>query len=322
MIKKVLVTGGAGFIGSHLLEDLLKNQYQVILLSHSSAGTERINKLLEKIKIYYSDRHALNSIFQKNKIDCVIHLATKYLKDHRDIKDVQEIMDTNIKFPSLLCELCIQNKVKYFLNTGTFFEYKFKKSPLKERDQKQAYNLYAASKLAFLEILKYYTENYDLKAIDFKLFAPFGEKDNEKLMDFLMKSLISGAKIKFSKGEQRWNFTYVKDITYAYLCALKQFPKLSHFETFNVGYSEAYSIQEIVRKIERISGKRFQIVWGAKPYPQNEIFYVNCDNTQVRKKLKWQPQYNLNFGLKATYNYYLKKYYNAKSDFRRERRLY
>lgn len=322
MIKTVLVTGAAGFIGSHLLEDLLKKNYKVIALLHSASNNKRMEPFRPAVKIYYSDKNELGSIFKENRIDCIIHLATKYLKNHNNLNEVEEMIDTNVRFPSLLCQLAVQTKVKYFLNTGTFFEYKLKKSPLKETDQKQAYNLYAASKLAFLEILKYYTEKYNLKAIDFKLFAPFGEKDNEKLMDFLMKSLISGTKIKFSKGEQRWNFTYVKDITRAYLCALKQFPKLSRFETFNIGYSETYSIKKIIRKIEKISRKKFQIVWGAKPYPLNEIFYVNCNNAQLRKKLKWQPQYNLDLGLQATYNYYFKKYYDAKSNFRRERRPY
>ncbi|MDD5627244.1 MAG: NAD(P)-dependent oxidoreductase [Patescibacteria group bacterium] len=305
MIKTVLVTGAAGFIGSHLLENLLKKNYRVIALLHSASNNTRIEPFRRAVKIYYSDKNELGLIFKESHIDCIIHLATKYIKKHNNLNEVEEMIDTNVKFPSLLCQLAIQAEVKYFINTGTFSEYKMKNLPLKEEDEKCAYNLYAATKLSFAEILKYYANSYNFKVIDFKLFAPFGDRDNEKLMAFLIKSLNKGEEIEFSGGEQRWNFTYVKDIAQAYLCALKHFNKIVKFEGFNVGYDKAYSIKEITKKIEKIANKKFNIIWGAKPYIENEVYYVNCDNSKLKKILKWKPLYNLDYGLEKTYYYYL-----------------
>lgn len=305
MIKTVLVTGIAGFIGSHLLEALLVEKYNVIGLEYSGMDKSRIEKYLDKIHLYYSDQDDLGNIFIKNKIDCVIHLATKYIKQHQSVDDIEAMVATNIQLPSKLCQLCVENKVKYFINTGTFFEYKTKKIPLKESDEKFAYNFYAGTKLAFGEILKYYADNNDLKVIDFKLFAPYGDRDNEKLMALLIKSLINGGDLEFSGGEQRWNYTYVKDIAKAYIDALKHFNKLGKFAGFNVGCSEVYSIRQIVEKLEKIAGKKLHIKWGTKPYLKNEIFYSNCDNSRIKKLLKWQPKYSINEGLKRTYLYYL-----------------
>jgi len=309
MIKTILLTGATGFIGSHLLEKLLKENFRVIILKRSFSDTWRIKSFLGKIKSYDVDKVDIEPIFAKNKIDCVIHLATKYIKKHENNRDVETIINTNICFPSLLCQFCLQYNVNHFINTGTFFEYKTSKKPIKENNKKQAYNLYAASKLAFNEILRFYSQNYNLSVVNFRLFAPFGEKDNGKLIVFLIKSLLGNTEIKFSGGEQCWNFTYVKDIVSAYLNALSNFGKISNYEEFNVGYDKAYSIKEVVKKLEKIAkNKKLKIIWEAKPYVDNEIFYVNCDNSKIKKILEWRPVFNIDSGLAATYNYYLKKF--------------
>lgn len=307
-LTTVLVTGGAGFIGSHLLELLLENGYKIIALEHSAANISRLDDIKKKIKIFYSDKDDLEKVFQKNKIDAVIHLATRYLKVHSSLADVDSIIDTNIKFPSRLCELCVQNKVKYFINTGTFFEYKMKDTPLKEEDDKWAYNLYASSKLAFEEVLKFYAQSFDFKVIDFKLFAPFGDRDNEKLMSLLVKILNSGEETDFSGGEQSWNFTYVKDIALAYLLALQKIEKMKNgYELINIGYNKSVSIRDIASILEKISGKKFNINWGAKPYSDQEIFYANADISKAQKLLGWKPEYGLEEGLKRTYDYFTNK---------------
>lgn len=304
--KTILVTGGAGFIGSHILDLLIESGYQIIIIERSGSNLDRISEYLSKIKIYFSDQNGLQNAFEENKIDTVIHLATRYLKTHESTADVESILDTNVKMPSIICQLCIEHQVKYFINTGTFFEYKNKDAPLKESDPKWAYNLYAASKLAFEEILKFYSANYDLKVIDFKLFAPFGDRDNDKLMSYLVKVLNSGEKVDFSGGEQSWNFTYVKDIAIAYLKAIENIDKIQNYELINVGYEKAVSIREIAEIFEKISGKKFKINWGAKPYAENEIMYANADISKLKSLLHYQPEFTLEDGLKATYEYFSK----------------
>lgn len=308
MIKTVLLTGATGFIGSHLLERLLEEGYKVVALKRSFSDTWRIEKLLGQTKFYDVDKSGLELPFKENKIDCVAHLAGTYVKKHKTVADVEGLVDNNIRFPSRICQLCVQHGVKYFINTGTFFEYDISNRPIREDDRKQPYNLYAALKLAFSELLNFYAHEYDFKTIDFKLSATFGEKDNEKLIVFLIKSLLNGAEIEMSGGEQRWNFTYVKDIVQAYIRALENFDKIEEYESFNVGYSEAYSIREVAEKLEKIAGdKKFRIAWGAKPYIENEIFYANCDNSKVKRVLKWEPVFNIDSGLAATYKYYFEK---------------
>ncbi len=306
MIKTVLLTGATGFIGSHLLARLLEEGYQVVALKRSFSDTWRIENLLDRAKFYDVDKSGLELPFKENKIEGVAHLAGTYVKKHQTVADVEGLIDNNVRFPSQICQLCVKHGVKYFVNTGTFFEYDISDRPIREDDRKKPYNLYAASKMAFGEVLKFHAQEHDFKVVDFKLSSTFGEKDNEKLMVFLIKSLLSGAEVEMSGGEQRWNFTYVKDTVQAYLRALENFDKIEEYESFDVGYSEAYSIREVVKKLEKIAGgKKLKVAWGAKPYIKNEIFYANCDNSKIKRVLGWKPVFGIDSGLAATYRYYL-----------------
>lgn len=304
MIQTVLITGVAGFIGSHLAERLLDEGIKIIGLKRSGTELWRIEHLSEKMTLYDADD--LDRVFSENKIDCIIHLATCYIKQHTSFREVEQMVDTNVTLPAKLCQLASEHGVRYFINTGTFFEYVLeKREPLVETDERKAYNFYASTKIAFSDILRFFAESGQLTVVDFKLFAPFGEKDNEKLVLFLIKSLLSGTHVDFSGGEQRWNFTYVEDIVEAYVRALEKLPELSErYISINVGYDKALTIQEMVKKLEDIAGKKLDITWGARPYIANEIFYANCDNTKLKKVLGWQQKFDVDSGLKRTFEYY------------------
>ncbi len=304
MSKTVLLTGATGFIGSYLLENLLSLGHKVIVLKRSNSDTWRIDHLLSKVTVFNMDENDLERVFVDNKIDCVMHLATNYVKFNDKLSDVAEMINFNVNIASQLCELCIKHGVKNFINSGTMTEYTMKETPIKEGDERVAYNLFSATKVAFDAILQFYAKRYKLRVIDLKLFAPFGEKDNPKVLVFLTKSLIEDKEIDFSGGDQKWNFTYVRDVADAYICALNYLDKNSGYESFNIGYDEARSLKDCVSMLEQISGKKLKINFGAKPYIENEIFYVNCENNSAKTILGWQPKYNLESGLRFMYDYY------------------
>lgn len=308
-IKKVLITGGAGFIGSHLVELLVNRGYKVSVLEQETAKTWRIEHLLNKINYYSIDKDDLDDIFKQNKFDAVIHLATFYKKSQESPDDAKKMQETNIIFPTKILDLCCKYHVKYFINTGTFFEYKLNiNEPLREDSIVEPFNLYAATKIAFENNLKYYTSDKKLKAITLRLFAPYGEKDNEKLVVHLIKNLLSGERLSMTKGEQQWSFTYVEDIANAYLKTLEYIVKMDNdYQTFNIGSAKTANIRDIAGILENISEKKFNIAWGERDYPENEIFYAKCCNDKAKNILNWQENYNIEKGLEKTLKYYLKQ---------------
>lgn len=309
MIRTILLTGATGFIGSHLLEALIKEGYNTIILKRSSSDVWRIKNKMDQVISYDLDKNGLTEAFEENKIDCVIHLATHYIKQHKSQKEVKDMMNANIVFPTMLLETAIKHHVKYFLNTGTFFEYGLNDRTINSESSALApYNFYAATKTSFENHLKYHINNSNMKGATLRLFAPYGEKDNEKLILFLLKNLGKKTLVSMSPGEQRWNFTYVADIVKAYLKTLDHLKKTERkYDVFNIGSDKAVSIKDTVKALEAASGKTINIKWGGKDYSKNEILFINCDPLKAKNILGWKPEYDIKKGLKQTYRFYRNK---------------
>jgi len=297
------VTGATGFIGSHLVKRLVGEGYKVVGIKRTSSKMDRLGEISSKIKWYGVGEMQLDKMFKENKIKAVMHLATKYVKSGETSKEVDEMIETNLKLGMRLVEKCVEYGVKSFINTGSFFEFEVVGKKIKEGDKKSAYNLYAGMKLGFSQVLKYFAGQGKLRAVDMKLFAPFGDGDNFKLVQFLVKNLKENKVVEFSGGEQRWNFTYVGDIVEALMVGLGRVEGVKGYTEVCVGYDRAVSIRMLVRKLEKIAGRKLRIKWGAKEYADNEIMQVSCDNTKL-KKWGWRVKYGLNGGLKRTYNGY------------------
>jgi len=304
VIKTVLITGGTGFIGSHLIQVLLKYKYNVILLKRSTSKTTKIHEFIGGIKAYNIDIYTLDGIFRENKIDCVIHLAGAYRKVH-EYKDIERFIRSNIEFGTQILDCMQQYNVKYFINTGTFFEYLIERKILNEEQEIHAYNLYAATKRAFFEIIKYYSENYNIKVIELKLFSPYGPKDNEnKLMGYIINNHLDNNIFRMTPSQQKWNWTYIKDVVMAYIKGLEYFERMkSNLEIFNIGENKTFSVREVIEMIEIISPNKRLVVYD-KMYPKNELFYVSCNNNKAREKLDWKPKYTIQQGLMETFKYY------------------
>lgn len=293
----ILLTGATGFIGSHLAIRLAENN-DIFIIKRKKSDLWRIKEIVNKIRIYDVEDE-LENAFKDNKIDVVIHLAAKYIKKEKNSIDISSMAEANIVFPTALLNLAVKYKVKSFINTGSCFEYQLSDEKITETQPKRPYNFYAATKLAFEELFKYFVLNKKINGITLKLFYPYGEKDNKKVINLIVDSILKGNPLSLSKGGQRLNFTYVADIVDAYIKALEfiNSKKYKQYTAINIGSENTHSLKEAVEKTEAITNKNSKIKFES-PVEENEIMYMGCKSVAAKEKLDWQAKTSLEAGLK------------------------
>lgn len=244
----------------------------------------------------------MEGFFRDDTPHTVIHVATCYRKYHTAV-DIEEMISSNVTFPTQIAQLCVTHWVRYFINTGTFFEYDFSDTPLTEQSREKAFNLYASTKQALNSMLRYYTEQYDFSVLTLRLFSPYGPRDNEKLIPVAIRSLISWAEMKLQNATQRLSFTYVDDIVDAYMLALEEIAQWTKkYEIVNIAPHETYSLLEVIRMLEEISQKNLNIsIW---PGTEHDIWHSSFGSDYAQKKLDWQARTSLREWLTLTYNSY------------------
>ena len=305
MSKYILLTGGTGFIGSHLLEELLNLNKKVILLKRSFSNNWRINEFLEddNLILRNTDEISLDDIFSQFNIEGIFHLATFSQRIHKS-DAISKLIRTNIEFPTQLLENSINTNVKYFINTGSFFEYELNNSPISENHKLKAFNLYGSTKIAFENILKFYCENYDLNCTTLKLFTPYGPKDDEnKIIPYLIIKSLKKEDILIKSPNKTLDFIYVKDIVDSYIAVMNNISKIHNYTSFNIGTGEGTSIKDVLDIIESELEKNKNIV-----YENVEDDQVWCSNEKIKNKIKWAPKTKLNDGINNTIKYYKLKY--------------
>lgn len=305
MSKYILLTGGTGFVGSHLLEKLLDLNRKVILLKRSFSNTWRINEIManDNLILKNIDEENLEDIFNQYDIEGIFHLATFAQRVHES-KAVKEMIDSNIRFPTELLENSINNNVKFFINTGSFSEYKLDNSPISENSKIESFNLYASTKTAFEDILKFYCNSYDLNCATLKLFTPYGPKDDEiKITPYLIINSIKKKDILIKSPTKKLDFIYVKDVADCYISVWNNLSRLDEYNSFNVGTGIGTSIKDILGLIESNLGKNENV-----SYENLETDQVWCSNEKIKNKINWVPKTNLNDGIKLTIDFYNKIY--------------
>ncbi len=293
-METVLLTGATGFLGSHLLAGLLKDNYNVVILKRSFSNTWRIAHLLNKIKAYDIDSVSLETAFKENKINAVIHTATKYGKKE---SDYSSLIESNLLLPVKLIDLSSHYQTESFFNTDSFFN-----TP----DLNYKYlSHYSLSKRQLVEWLKILSEKVQI--VNLKLEHLYGPKDSDnKFIIWLIRECIkTGAAIKLTKGEQKRDFIYVSDAVAAFLIALKKRKLLPKYSGLEVGTGEDISIKNFAIEVKKTVSDVLKkdtdtfLDFGAIPYIEGELMESKADNNALIQ-LGWNCSVSLKSGLEKT----------------------
>ncbi|MFZ2150107.1 MAG: NAD(P)-dependent oxidoreductase [Minisyncoccia bacterium] len=292
---KILITGATGFVGKNLIKKAKKRGYILYALVRPSTNKDFLIK--ENIKYHVLDKNIENfiSFMQNEKIDGVIHLASLFLTQHNP-EDVKNLIDSNVYLGSLVLEASVRGNVKWFINTGTFWQHYRGKdySPI---------NLYSATKQAFEDIAKYYAESSNINFVTIKLNDTFGPNDSRpKLLNVWDKISRSGEVLDMSPGKQILDITHVENVVSAFLqmIMLLSTDKQRKFsgKSYVVKSPKRMSLKKLAHLFEKITGRTLNIRWGKKTYRERE----NMNPWNNGKVIPgWKPSITLEEGIKKTY---------------------
>ena len=299
---RVLVTGGAGVIGSNLAEALVEKGHGVVVLDNLMTGSmQNLEKIKDKIEIISGDVADEKSVLETTKnIDIIFHQGGVPSSPLCDI-DRKKATEMNVWGFVNLLNACSANGVKKVIFASTSSIYGNLEPPLKEDMNATPPNFYAITKYAMEFIAKMYGVEKNIETIGLRYMSIYGPKEESKknianlVSQFLWAMQKNERPIVYGDGTQTRDFTYVKDVVQANILAMES--KKNFFgEIFNVGTGQCHSLNELIRLLNKLLGKNIEPEYVKIPV-KNYIATQVADITKIRQ-LGFEPKYSLEEGIK------------------------
>jgi UDP-glucose 4-epimerase len=305
MPEKVLVTGGAGFIGYHTVKALLAKNYQVVVLDNFSTGAK--SNLHAAAGLYETDilDENISAIFAAEKFDHVIHLAAQTMAPfsiaHPDID-----CHTNILGTVKIMDAAKNHRVKRVVFASSAAVYgDLGAAALKEEDAAVIpASFYGLSKLTAEKYLALYHQLFGLNYAILRFANVYGERQGEGgeggVVSIFARKIKSGKSLEvFGDGGQTRDFIYAGDVAEASCRALSA-PEININRVYNVSTMKPTSVNDLSRILSEAAGKQTAVIHQAPR--KGDIYHSLLDNTAARGMLDWQPLVDLSEGLKKTYS--------------------
>jgi len=291
---KALVTGGAGFIGSNLVDELIKQGHEVIVVDDESAESNSQFYWNFQAKNYWVsilDKDRLNEIFEEHKPEYVFHLAA-FARIPPSIKNPVLSCEVNVVGSCNVLQCCRNHGVKRVMYSGTSSAYGLKnKPPLKEDMTRDCLNPYSVSKTAAEDLFKMYYTLYGLECVIFRYFNIYGERQPLKgqyapvVGIFLRQKQAAEELTIVGDGTQRRDFTHVSDVVRANIMAAETENKDALGEVFNIGTGKNHSVNEIA---DMIDNKQVNI-----PPREGEAKTTLADISKIKNLIGWEPKVDI-----------------------------
>lgn len=292
--RVALVTGATGFVGSHLTRRLVREGWQVHILSRKCSSLPDAPEFSQVINhVHDGSTEDMVACVAKAKPDVVFHLASLFLSQHIT-KDVEPLIQSNVLIGNQLLEAMNVNRVSRIINTGTSWQHYNNKdySPV---------CLYAATKQAFESILEYYVQACGIKAITLDLFDTYGPDDpRPKLFYLLNKAAATGEPLDMSAGEQLVDLLHIDDVIDAYVIAARRLLEgaVSQHERYAVSSGHPLPLKELVQLYAEVTKQTIAVNWGARPYRFREVM---VPWNKGRGLPKWKQEISLIDGIRKAY---------------------
>ncbi len=310
MKKKVLVTGSEGFIGSHLVECLLKKKYHVVALvlynSFSDIGWLKNIKKNKRLKIVFGDLTSFDLIKNISKnCEKIFHLGAQISIPY-SYKSPDAFLNNNVKGTINILQAAKINKVKKVIVTSTSEVYGSAiYTPMDENHPLNAQSPYSASKISADKFSESFALSFDLPVIIVRPFNNYGPRQSTRaIIPTIIRQLLSNSKINLGNINTSRDFVFVEDTVDAIIRLSNS--KYKNAEVFNICSGKSIKVSELVRLISGIVKKNSKIVIENKRIrpKKSEVNLLLGSNKKIRKKIKWKPKISLQKGLEKTVDWF------------------
>lgn len=316
----ILVTGGAGYIGSHVVKALLKEGHEVIVVDNLSTGHVQAVGSAKLIQIDIGHKSELDKVFAAHSIDSVMHFAGSIVVPE-SVREPLKYYQNNTLNSHGLIELCVKNKVKNFIFSSTAAVYGISKDPIcTEETETAPINPYGSSKLMTEQMLKDVSAVSPLRIVALRYFNVAGaDPDGEIGQSFpdathLIKVAcqaalgkragltVFGTDYPTPDGTCVRDYIHVSDLATAHVKALEYLKAGGASEIMNCGYGHGSSVTEVVSRVKKISGVDFKV--ELSPRRPGDPASLTAANEKIMKLLKWKPKHDdLDFIIQSALNW-------------------
>ncbi len=310
---EILVTGGAGFIGSHLVERLLAEGHGVAViddfnsfyppaLKRANLAAVRGQIMLHEIDLRQAD--AVSRVVQEGKFDAIIHLAAR-AGVRPSIQEPRLYVETNVIGTLNLLEAARQHGVRRFVFASSSSVYGLSKNPPFREDEALTGTIspYAATKLAGEQLCSSYAHLYDLRAVCLRFFTVYGPRQRPDLaIHQFTRRIHRGQPIdQFGDGTTRRDYTFIDDIIQGVVAALSY--EGARFDIFNLGESATTPLRDLIHLIETALDRPARI--NRLPEQPGDVPYTCADISKARRLLAYQPATPIALGIPKFVEWYL-----------------
>ena len=307
MIKNILITGGAGYIGSHISEVLIKNKKKIYIADNLSSGHRRlINKKAKFFKVDILKNEKIRDIILKNKIDSVIHLAANLIIGEGE-KYPKKYFKNNVLGTKNLLIACKNTTVKNFVFSSTAAVYKDGQYKVDERSIIKPKSIYGKTKIKAEKIIRQFCKRNKINYCILRYFNIAGSSPSGKIglinkSDHLFKNFsreiikkkpilkIYGNNYDTKDGSCIRDYIHVSDIAEIHYKVLQKINKLNNSKILNCGYNRGISVLEVAKAFKKQTSKKVEILVLKRR--KGDLVKIIASNNKLKKFIKWKPKFN------------------------------
>jgi UDP-glucose 4-epimerase len=317
---KVLVTGGAGYIGSHTVRELIERGYDVVILDTLEMGNKRA---IGDVKLYQAnitDGAMLEYIFTQEKPEAVIHFAANKAPGE-SMTEPGKFFHNNVDGTLSLLETMVHHNVPYIVFSSSCSIFGTPTTlPIAENAPFHPESVYGESKLMCETLLKWYDRTKNIRYCALRYFNASGASlDNtigedwdhtQNLIPLMMKAAVGlspsmtlfGTDYSTPDGTAIRDYVHVADLAVAHVKSLEYIVRTNGSTAYNLGSGKANSVQEVIDATKRISGRDFKVEHG--PRRPGDPSAVYADRRKAERELGWKPRYDLNTILETAWKWH------------------